>query len=423
MKSKIAVIDDERPIRETLKGVLEDEGFQVFTAEEGRSGLRMVRENIPDAVLLDIWMPGIDGIEVLEKLKEELPQIPVIIMSGHGTIETAVKATKMGAFDFIEKPISLDRLILLLNNAIGYYRLLNENIYLKENISKDTEFITKSPKMLKVIEDFRALAKSRMSVILIGEEGTGKSFLAKFIHANSDNKNERFMELNCAIPGNSDTHVLKEKLSHAGNGTLYLREFTHLPHESQNLLLKHAGEVRLIFSASADFSDDIKTGRLLPAFFYAVSGVTVNIPPLRERREDIREFIGHFVKLLSKQYSKDLKFSDQALEILEKYQWTGNIKEMKNFIEHMLITSKTNLITHKDLPDYILRNCKISSMEEELFHHNLLSQAKKLFEKEFIKLKLVETCGNVKKAAEILGIKESHLIKKIEHYSLKDYAG
>jgi two-component system nitrogen regulation response regulator NtrX len=421
MNSKIVVIDDESPIRKTLTGVLEDEGFQVFAAEEGVMGLRMVRENIPDAVLLDIWMPGMDGIEVLERLKEELPQIPVIIMSGHGTIETAVRATKIGAFDFIEKPISLDRLILLINNAIAYYRLLTENTYLKEKMSQNMELITKSPKIQKLFDEIKALSKSQMTVILLGEEGTGKSFLAKFIHANSENRKESFIELNCAIPGNNTHSVLMENISIARDGTLYLREFPRLTHESQNLLLKHMAETRLIFSASSDFSDEIKNGSLLSTFFYSINGVSVNIPSLKDRREDINEFIGYFTKLLSVRYLRELKFSDEALVILKKYQWPGNIKEIKNFVEHMLITSKTDIVTHKDLPDYILRNCQISTLEEELFHHNLLSQAKKLFEKEFIKLNLVETCGNVKKSAEILGLKESHLIKKIEHYLLQEY--
>lgn len=417
MNTKIAVVDDEAAIRNTLKGVLEDEGYNVLTAEDGTTGLRLIRENIPDCVLLDIWMPGLDGIEVLNKLKEELPQIPVIIMSGHGTIETAVKATKTGAFDFIEKPISLEKLLLLINNAVNYYKILNENLYLKKQIEKDEEVIAYSPRMQKLLSQLSSLAKSNMSIILSGEEGTGKSFYARFIHNYSQRAMNSFIDFNATL--SSDVKTFREKIILASEGTLYIKNFTHLSEEFQKLILQNKEKLRMIFSTSIIGEDVIKS--VSKDFLFNLNATHISIPNLNERKEDIPYFIQFFTQKFSKIYTKKIRFSDEAMKVLTNYQWHGNIKELKNLVEHIFLTFSSEVVTHRDLPDYIVRNCKLSLISEQLFQHNLLSEAQKSFEKEFIKIKLIESCGNLKKTSEITGVEQSELQKKIKFYNLSNY--
>lgn len=414
---KILVIDDERPIRDSLKGVLEDEGYKVFTAEDGISGIKSVREIVPDVVLLDIWMPGKDGVEALKEIKEELPQIPVIMMSGHGNIETAVKTTKIGAYDFIEKPISLDRLTLLIENAIKYQKLLYENRYLKEQLKKDTTIIAESPKMKKLVDELNIVIRSNVTLVLLGEEGTGKEFLAKIIH-NTSNKDGNFVEINCYNQWHLKTHNLLEKVFLAKNGTLYIKDFKNLTVEAQEIILSNINDFRLILSCT-DYHINPKNSPM--KILHNASNIILNVPPLRERREDIKPLLLHFIEYFADNYNKKLNFSKQSLEILEKYSWPGNIKELKNFVEQMYITSKTTTILQKDLPEYILMNGNLTTILDELFHHNLLKEAKRSFEREFIKHKLIETSGNIKKTSEIIGISEKNLLKMIKIFSLERY--
>lgn len=414
---KVLVIDDEKPIRDSLKGVLEDEGYEVYTAEDGTTGLRIVREIIPDVVLLDIWMPGKDGVEVLKEIKEELPQTQVIMMSGHGTIETAVKTTKIGAYDFIEKPISLDRLMLLVQNAIKYHRLLYENIYLKEQLKKDNIIIAESPKMKKLLGELNALIHSSVNVILIGEDGTGKKFLAKYLN-NFDDKNGKFIEVNCLNQQHLKLNYLKEKVFLAKDGTLYVKNFKYLTNEARDLIFDNIKNFRLILSSTElDLDPNSPHVQLL----HSINNVILNVPPLRERKEDIKPLLSHFSDLFADNYNKKITFSKQTLEILEKYSWPGNIKELKNFVEQMYITTKTSVVLHTDLPEYILLNCRLSTLQDELFHHNLLKEAKRIFEKEFIKHKLLETCGSIKKASEIMGVSEKNLRKLVKYFKLEEY--
>jgi len=413
---KIVVIDDEKPIRDSLKGVLEDEGYTVYTAEDGMIGVRLIREVIPDVVLLDIWMPGKDGVEVLKDIKEELPQIPVIIMSGHGTIETAVKTTKIGAYDFLEKPISLDRLMLLIQNAINFHNLLYENIYLKEQIKSDDVIIAESPQMKRVVNEINALLSTKIAIVLVGEEGTGKEFLAKYIHRLSSYKTGKFVEINC-LKQQKLTNI-KENISLAYNGTLYVKDFQKLTQEILQEILNHYKDFRIILSCvelnNAPQNPSIK-------LIHNINNAILNIPPLRERKEDIKPLLQHFSEVFSEHYGKKLSFTQQAIGILEKYCWPGNIKELKNLVEQMYITSKTTTILQKDLPEHILINCQQSTLQQELFHHNLLKEARKVFEREFIKHKLIETSGNIKKASEIMGISEKNLNKLINCFKLQDY--
>ncbi len=418
MKKKIAVIDDEAPIRDSLKGVFEDEGFEVLTAEDGESGIRLVRENIPDLVLLDIWMKGIDGIEVLKRLKEELPFIPIIIMSGHGTIDIAVNATKLGAFDFIEKPISLERLFLLIDNAIKYYELLNENIYLKKKVSKSLDIPSKSEKIQKIIDDLRYISKTNKTVLFLGEEGVGKSFFARYFHNLKGGDEKDFYELNLTISKEDDLENLFNLKTGKNERTIYLKEFKNLSKESQSNILKMKKQFNFIFSSTEDIQKTVESDKNFASFYFAMEIISFRIPSLRERKEDLESFIDFYSSFFTRHYGKKIKFTKEALETLKGYSWNGNLKELKNFLEYIFITSKTEVITQKDLPDYIKLNSKISALEEDIFRHNLLSEAKKLFEKEFIKMRLTEASGDIKRASEIMGIKESLLISKMRYYGI-----
>lgn len=419
MKKKIVVIDDEQAIRESLKGVLEDEGFEVLTASDGESGIRLVRENIPDLVLLDIWMKGIDGIEVLKRLKEELPFIPIIIMSGHATIDIAVNATKLGAFDFIEKPISLERLFLLIENAIKYYELLSENIYLKKRVVRNLEVVSKSEKIKKVIDDFNELKNTDKTILLLGEEGVGKSFFARYYHNLKGGDESNFYELD--FLNSADTEEIKKIYNIKTSKNIiscYIKEFQSIPAEERNEILKMKGKITFIFSSTVDVPKILQTDKTFTSFYYRMEIITFNIPPLRERKEDIESFIEFYSSIFAKQYGKKLKFTKEAMNMLSQYSWNGNIKELKNFLEYEYITSKTDLITQKDLPDYIKLNSKLSSLEEDIFKHNLLSEARRLFEKEFIKIRLIEAGGDIKRASEIMGIKEKLLKSKMKFYGI-----
>lgn len=421
MKKKIIVIDDESAIRESLKGVLEDEGFEIITAEDGESGIRLVRENIPDLVLLDIWMKGIDGIEVLKRLKEELPFIPVIIMSGHGTIDVAVSATKLGAFDFIEKPISLERLFLLIENAIKYYELLNENVYLKKRVGKSLDIASKSEKIQKIIENLKQLAKSDKSVLFLGEEGVGKSFFARYYHNLRGGEDTNFYELNLSNTSEIEESNILSNIKTTKNISVFIKEFQNLNRENQKEILKVKGKINFIFSSSLDINKIIESDRYFASFYFGMEIISFTIPPLRERKEDIESFIEFYSAFFSKQYGKKIKFTKEAMELLSNYNWNGNIKELKNFLENVYITTKTDLVTQKDLPDYIKLNGKLSAIEEDIFKHNLLLEARRLFEKEFIKIRLMEAGGNIKKASEIMGINEKLLKSKIKFYGITEW--
>ena len=445
MQRSVVIVDDEESIRESLYGILSDEGFNVFKARDGEEALRIVKEEMPDVVLLDIWMPGMSGMEVLKEIKDNYPSIQVIMMSGHGTIETAVKATKMGAYDFVEKPLSLDKLILTINNALNMSKLEEENRWLKEKIESKYDLIGKSEAILRLKEQIKIVAPTSGWVLITGENGTGKELVARMIHRYSKRANKPFVPVNCAaIPEElieselfgyekgAFTGALNRKLGKfdlANEGTIFLDEIGDMSLKTQAKILRILQEqsfervggsrpiridVRVIAATNKDLKEEIRKGNFREDLYYRLNVIPFVVPPLRERKEDIPLLVNHFIKEFHREGGLEEKVvSEEAMKLLMKYNWPGNVRELRNIVERLMIMTKDKVIKKEDLPDYI------TSEESQHFKYNSLKDAKEHFEKEFIIKKLKEHNGNIAKTAEAIGIARQNLHAKIKMYGIK----
>ncbi|MDH3975253.1 MAG: sigma-54 dependent transcriptional regulator [Deltaproteobacteria bacterium] len=448
MNCNILIVDDEESIRSTLSGVLKDEGFDVILAEDGEKGFDMAKEEGPDLVLLDIWMPGIDGMETLKKIKSELPHLQVIMMSGHGTIETAVQATKLGAYDFIEKPLSLDKLLLCINNALSLHRLEEENKRLKEKFGGWREMVGESVAMKKLKEQIATVAPSNAWVLITGENGTGKELVANLLHLKSKRSDAPFVDVNCAaIPEELIESELfghekgaftgavsskRGKFDLANGGTLFLDEIADMSLKTQAKILRILQEqrfervggsksikvdVRVVAATNKDLLQEIKEGSFREDLYYRLNVIPFEVPPLREREQDIELLVKKFVNL----YSKDMggpakRFHDEAIEGLKQYHWPGNVRELKNLVERLVIMTRGSVIKKSDLPPYIPGK-ELKGPDFESF--GSLKDARNAFEKAFIAEKLAENNGNITKTAEAIGLERSNLHKKIKMYELE----
>ncbi|MFM8314647.1 MAG: sigma-54-dependent transcriptional regulator, partial [Deltaproteobacteria bacterium] len=358
---KILVIDDEENILSTLKGVLEDEHFIVETAKSGALGLTKLKKFQPDVVLLDIWMPIEDGVAILEKIKKQNPSTVVVMMSGHATVETAVKTIKMGAFDFLEKPIHFDKLLLLLNHVFTLKDLKDENEYLKQELHEEDFLIGESPTMRKLKKLIEVTAPSNGWVMLQGENGTGKELVARALHRGSPRKKGRFVAVNCAaIPDDlieselfghekgafTGAHDRKiGKFEQANGGTLFLDEVGDMGLKMQAKILRALQEctiqrvggdelidldLRVIAATNKDLKRAIKEGEFREDLFYRLNVIPIQVAPLRERNQDIHSLIQHFIKRYSAGRPK--KMSEKTLELLASYAWPGNVRELKNWV-------------------------------------------------------------------------------------------
>lgn len=456
MSRKILIIDDEPSIQASLTGALEDEDHEVATASGGREGLDKLSKEPFDIVLLDIWMPEMDGIETLKRIKTEFPDQTVIMMSGHGTIETAVKATKLGAYDFIEKPLSLEKLLVLIHNASQARDLARENSLLRRQIKKQHRLIFKGSPMKEIQELIQQVAPTTGSVLITGENGTGKEVVAHTIHALSTRANKPFIEVNCAaIPEElieselfghekgaftGATQLRRGKFDLANGGTLFLDEIGDMSLKTQAKILRiiqeqkfeRVGghetisvEVRVVAATNKDLKTEIKRGTFREDLYYRLNVVHVHLPPLRERKDDIQALAEHFLKELSIVHNKKpRKLTTEALKLLNQYTWPGNVRELRNLLERIYILTTTPEDGSPIAPSAVLKH--LDDMEEkpssESKRNDLpkdLRNAKHEFEKEFI-LKTLEDCdGNVSKAATVLGIERSHLHKKIKTYGIE----
>jgi two-component system, NtrC family, nitrogen regulation response regulator NtrX len=367
--SKILVIDDERSIRNTLKDILEYEKYEVDLAEDGKKGLEMVKQTEYDIILCDIKMPGMDGIEVLEQLNVMAPDSPVVMISGHGNIDTAVESIKKGAYDFIEKPLDLNRLLITIRNAMDKSTLVNETKILKRKVSKKYEIIGESPAIKKVIEMADRVAPTDARVLITGANGTGKELVARRIHDQSNRSSGPFVEVNCAaIPSElieselfghekgSFTSAVKQrigKFEQANGGTLFLDEIGDMSLSAQakvlralqeNVISRVGGDkhikvdVRVVAATNKNISVEIENGRFREDLYHRLSVILIHVPPLNERLEDIPLLAGHFVSLICNEYGMPEKtISDDAIDELKKINWTGNIREFRNVIERLII--------------------------------------------------------------------------------------
>jgi two-component system, NtrC family, nitrogen regulation response regulator NtrX len=453
MSATILIVDDEESILKSLGGILEDEGYKPLYAGDGIEALAVARRESPDLVLLDIWMPRMEGLEVLQRLKEIYPGLIVVMMSGHGTIETAVKSTKMGAYDFIEKPLSLEKVVLTVKNALGLNRLRQENASLRSLVLQDHELIGNSPSIRMLREQILLVAPTGATVLLSGENGTGKELAARSIHYNSLRRDKPFVEINCAaIPEELIEQELfgyekgafpgalalkKGKMDLAEGGTLFLDEIGDIPLQAQVRIVRFLQErkfgrigggkeieldIRLIAATSRDLSVKIKEGGFSEELFYRLNVVPFQLPPLRERKEDVPELAAHFLDIFCRREGREPKtMTADAAELMKKYDWPGNVRELRNIVERLVIMTPERTVSDRHIPGYIAGDRVIEGGGqggEAFLGINSLREAREEFEKEFIIQKLEENDWNISKTAESIELERSNLQRKIKNYGI-----
>ncbi|HOU50837.1 MAG: sigma-54-dependent Fis family transcriptional regulator [Smithella sp.] len=447
MHETILIVDDEQSICQSLKAILSDEGYQVLVAGSGEEAVKIVEEEMPQLVLLDVWLPGMDGLDTLKAIKKINPQSLVIIMSGHGTIETAVKATKLGAFDFIEKPLSLDKIIILVNNALSIVRLQEENVLLKQKVTHHQYELTgSSPAITELKEMISIVAPTNAWILIMGENGTGKELVARSIHHLSLRAHKDIVEVNCAaIPEElieselfghekgaftGATERKRGKFDLAHEGTIFLDEVADMSLKAQAKILRILQEkkfervggnklidmdVRVLAATNKDLEKEMQAGRFRQDLYYRLHVIPLVVPPLRERKEDMRPLVERFIlDFTTKEGIEPKTLTDDALDVLMKHDWPGNVRELKNIIERLIILTPSREITAKDIPPLNIRESRLVATEIQSATADSLKDAKMDFERQFILKKLEENEGNITKTAEVLGLERSNLHKKLK---------
>ncbi|MFQ5790162.1 MAG: sigma-54-dependent transcriptional regulator [Acidobacteriota bacterium] len=452
-RERILVVDDESGVRSSLKGVLEDEGYAVETSSTAEEALSLLDENSFDLIILDIWLPEMDGVEALEKIRERKLEASVVMISGHGTIETAVKAIKLGAYDFVEKPLSLEKTVIVVKNAIRHRQLERENRYLRARFESRQVLIGESPCMMELREQIAMAAPTNGRVLIFGENGTGKELVARSIHGQSLRKDAAFVEVNCAaipeelIESELFGHVKgaftgalankKGKFEMADGGTLFLDEVGDMSLKTQAKVLRVLQEqkfepvggtqsieidCRIITATNKKLEEAITQGLFREDLFFRLNVIPFQIPPLRERREDIRLLVRHFLGEFSAEYGKRRKkISPRALDALVSYNWPGNVRELKNITERLVIMVPSECIETKDLPASLRREG--SERFDPLGDHDSLAAAREAYERQYILRKLRDNEGNVSRTAEALKLERSHLYRKMKAYGISTARG
>jgi two-component system nitrogen regulation response regulator NtrX len=440
----VLIVDDEEGIRESLSGIFEDEGYNVLTSSSGEEALRILKEQNPELILLDVWLPGIDGVQTLKDIKNMKPDLPVIMISGHGNIELAVKATKMGAYDFLEKPLSLERVLLAAKRALERRTLEIENTTLKQDLIKKWRLIGNSQKMNQLLEQIDLAAQSNSRVLILGESGSGKELVAHILHVKSNRVDKSFVEMNCAaIPQELIESELfghekgsftgaferkKGKFELADQGTLFLDEVGDMSLATQSKVLRvietqefqRVGgnknikvDVRIITATNKDLGEEVRKGNFREDLFYRLNVIPILVPPLRHRKDDITALIEYFLNYFAAEYGqKPKKITSEALKLLEAYDWPGNIRELRNVLERVVIMTPSDTVTPKNI---VIGE----SARSDYFTFETLREARDSFEKDFITKKLEENNWNISRTAELLNIERSNLHKKIKAYNIK----
>jgi two-component system nitrogen regulation response regulator NtrX len=453
MPFRILVVDDETAIREAIRMTLEYEGYRVDEARSGQDGLDKAGRTPYDAILLDIKMPVLDGIEVLENLKTQRIPAPVIMVSGHGDVSTAVECTKRGAFDFLEKPLNRDKLLLSVRNAVRQQKLEEENIELRDRVERDYQIVGDAAAMKELRGQIDLAAPTKATVLIQGESGTGKELVAREIHRRSSRANGPFVQVNCAaIPeelieselfghekGSFTGAVRKQtgKFVAADGGTIFLDEIGDMSLRTQAKVLRvlQEGEVepvgaatvvkvdvRVIAATNKDLVEEIRNNRFREDLFYRLNVIPIRTPPLRERKEDIPLLAQHFAKGFSQEYNKhEKKFTPAALKALQDAAWRGNVRELRNMIERLVIMVPSDAIDIGDLPAEFFRAA--TEIIASAMRLSTLQEFKDEAEKAFIVAKLREHGWNVSKTAEAIDTPRSNLYKKIEQYNIKREGG
>lgn len=448
MQNSILIVDDERGIRETLCGVLEDEGFIVDAVSSGEECLDRVRTNNYACILLDIWLgDGIDGLETLQRLKEDACDAAVVMISGHGNIETAVRSTKLGAFDFIEKPLSIDRTVVTVKNAVRQRQLELANAQLQSEIAEQYVMVGESVAMRALRKQISIVAPTDGRVLISGESGTGKELVARAIHAQSKRRGAAFVEINsAAIPEelveselfghakgafSGATRAKKGKFEIADGATLFLDEIGDMSPRVQAKMLRVleeqrfepvgsntpiAVDVRVISATNKPLESLIDNGNFRPDLFYRLNVIPFQVPPLRERAEDVPVLVEYFNLRFSRDYGKQPKeFEQDAIDALQEYPWPGNVRELKNTVERIVIMSSKTRISAADLPELDSSN----DIPASSFRFSTFKDATDAYQREFILHKLAEFDGNVARAAEDMGVDRSHLYRRMRYLGIQ----
>jgi two-component system, NtrC family, nitrogen regulation response regulator NtrX len=469
-KPRILVIDDESAIRDSLKMILEYEDYQFMGAASGQDGLATVQRERPDAVLLDIKMPGMDGMEVLRKLHALDETLPVIMISGHGATATAVEAIKSGAVDFFDKPLSTERVIVTLRNVLKQFELSAENRDLKLAMESKYEIVGQSPALRGVLESVQKAAPTNATVLLLGESGVGKELVARTIHRNSPRAGQRFVQVNCAaIPeelieselfghekGSFTGATEKQvgKFEQADRGTIFLDEVGDMSQKTQAKVLRVLQEqeverlgsartikvdVRVIAATNKNLEDAIERGEFREDLFFRLNVIPIVVPPLRERRDDIPRLVQHFAKRTAEEHNlKPKRFEPQAMEALQRYRWRGNIRELRNTVERLMIMTPAEAVRMEDLPpdlrgsesasrtmvtpsasDSTNQSSTAPKTDPQPQGAGTLREFKDASERAYLVQKLRENNWNISKTAEIIDTPRSNLYKKLEQYGIK----
>src|SRR6266446_317981 len=441
----ILIVDDEPGIRDTLRGVMEDEGFAVEAVATGEECLSALEKRAFSCVLLDVWLPGIDGLETLRRLRAAGSDAAVVIISGHGNVETAVKATKLGAFDFIEKPLSLEKTLLTVRNALKQQRLELMNAEMSAELGHEYRMVGDSEAMRALRKQIAVVAPTDGRVLIYGESGTGKELVARAIHAKSRRAGDPFIEVNsAAIPEElieselfghvkgaftGATAAKKGKFELADGATLFLDEVSDMSAGAQAKVLRVLEEqrfeavgsgtsvsvdVRVIAATNKRLEEEIEKGSFRSDLFFRLNVIPFEIPPLRERAEDIPLLVDHFNQRFAGAYGKKPKrFDPKAIEAMQGYSWPGNVRELRNTIERIVIMHQNHRVYSKDLPAFGDEAPPASSYRFPSF-----KEASDAYHREFIQRKLDEAGGNVSRAAESMGIDRSHLYRRMRALGL-----
>jgi two-component system nitrogen regulation response regulator NtrX len=466
MKPRILVIDDEPAIRDSLKMILEYEDYQFVGAGSGQEGLAVVQRDRPDLVLLDIKMQSMDGMEVLRKLRAFDETLPVVMISGHGTTATAVEAIRSGALDFLDKPLSTERVIVTLQNALRQSELRSENRELKLAMESKYEIVGQSPALRKVLEAVKRAAPTNATVLLLGESGVGKELVARTIHRNSARQGQRFVQVNCAaIPeelieselfghekGSFTGATEKQigKFEQADRGTIFLDEVGDMSQKTQAKVLRVLQEqeverlgsartikvdVRVIAATNKNLEEAIERGEFRDDLYFRLNVIPITVPPLRERREDIPQLVQHFARRISEEHNlKPKRFDAGATEALQRYRWRGNIRELRNAIERLMIMTPDDVVRVEDLPEEIRSGESVSRTAAAAAAGGTsepagdalpapgtgtLREFKDAAERAYLVQKLRENGWNISKTAEVIDTPRSNLYKKLEQYGIK----
>jgi two-component system nitrogen regulation response regulator NtrX len=469
-RPRILVIDDEPAIRDSLKMILEYEDYQFVGAASGQEALAIVQRDRPDLVLLDIKMPGMDGMEVLRTLRAADESLPVVMISGHGTTATAVEAIRSGALDFLDKPLSTERVIVTLQNALKQSELRSENRELRLAMESKYEIVGQSPSLRRVLESVRRAAPTNATVLLLGESGVGKELVARTIHRNSPRQGQRFVQVNCAaIPeelieselfghekGSFTGATEKQigKFEQADRGTIFLDEVGDMSQKTQAKVLRVLQEqeverlgsartikvdVRVIAATNKNLEDAIERGEFREDLYFRLNVIPITVPPLRERREDIPHLVQHFARMMNDEHNlRPKRFDAAAMDALQRYRWRGNIRELRNAVERLMIMAPGDVVGLDDLPGEIrsgeapsrpapaapgatavLEPVSIGGADLRSAGAGTLREFKDASERAYLVQKLRENGWNISKTAEVIDTPRSNLYKKLEQYGIK----